>query len=56
MFVRAGIDESVMVVSVGIKVYRVLMLVFGFGAFSVVALRRWTSDTPRLQPPVAATS
>lgn len=33
-----------------------LLLVFGFGAFTVVALRRWTSDAPRLQPPQAAVS
>src|SRR5574340_1539254 len=32
MIVRAGIEDSVMVSSLGINVYRIFMLVFGIGA------------------------
>lgn len=34
MIVRAGIEDSVMVDSLGINVYRVFMLVFGIGAMA----------------------
>src|SRR5262249_25610228 len=34
MIVRAGIEDSVMVDSLGINVYRVFMIVFGIGAMA----------------------
>ena len=40
MIVRAGIEDSEMVGSLGINVYRVFMLVFGIGAMAAVLVLR----------------
>ena len=50
MIVRAGIEDSVMVDSLGIDVYKVFMLVFGIGAmaagFAGIVNARWSRSRP----------
>jgi branched-subunit amino acid ABC-type transport system permease component len=59
MIVRAGIDDPVMVDSLGINVDRVFMIVFGIGAMAagfagIVNAARWFRSRPRWARPSCA--
>ena len=56
MIVRAGIEDSVMVDSLGINVYRVFMIVFGIGAMAAGFAGIVNAPVVSLTPGSATTS